>query len=129
MKVGFTGSRTGMSSTQIDRLRKLVIDTGEFIEEFHHGDCVGADADAHKIFRAASPKTMIVIHPPLNEKFRAFMKGDAMCAPWDYLVRNRLIVDATTCLIAAPSGPETLRSGTWSTVRYARKLNRPVIIL
>jgi len=32
-------------------------------------------------------------------------------------------------MIAAPSGPETLRSGTWSTVRYARSKAKEVYIL
>lgn len=40
----------------------------------------------------------------------------------DYLARNHDIVDAAGLLIAAPSGPaEKRRSGTWATVRHARK--------
>lgn len=47
--------------------------------------------------------------------------------PGPYLWRNHQIVDATSALIAAPFGfEEELRSGTWATVRYARKLGRPV---
>jgi len=46
------------------------------------------------------------------------------------LTRNHDIVDCTELLIACPkSMKEELRSGTWATVRYARKLERPVIII
>ena len=48
------------------------------------------------------------------------------CHPKPYLDRNRDIVDACEVLLATPDGPERLRSGTWSTVRYARKIGKPV---
>jgi predicted Rossmann fold nucleotide-binding protein DprA/Smf involved in DNA uptake len=48
-------------------------------------------------------------------------------APLD---RNRDIVDAAAVLIAAPKEmTETLRSGTWATVRYARKQGKQVWIV
>jgi hypothetical protein len=37
------------------------------------------------------------------------------------LDRNRDIVDAVDVLLVGPKGPEELRSGTWSCVRYARR--------
>ena len=73
----------------------------------------------------------IVIHPPINEKFRAFTNklvkdSSSVCymmnrAP--YLTRNRNLVVESDILIALTQNPELeqLRSGTWSTVRYARK--------
>jgi predicted Rossmann fold nucleotide-binding protein DprA/Smf involved in DNA uptake len=45
------------------------------------------------------------------------------------LVRNRAIVNSSGLLIAAPAGEEILRSGTWSTVRYARSKDKRVRIL
>src|SRR5262245_41796084 len=49
--------------------------------------------------------------------------------PYFYLVRNRDIVEETDLLIAAPANAvEHLQSGTWCTVRYARRSGRHSII-
>ena len=46
------------------------------------------------------------------------------------LIRNRDIVRETAVLIATPEQTiEQLRSGTWATVRYARKMNRPTVLI
>jgi predicted Rossmann fold nucleotide-binding protein DprA/Smf involved in DNA uptake len=46
------------------------------------------------------------------------------------LERNKDIVSESDFLIAAPdSKKERLRSGTWATVRHARKLGKRVMIL
>jgi predicted Rossmann fold nucleotide-binding protein DprA/Smf involved in DNA uptake len=47
------------------------------------------------------------------------------------LVRNRIIVDGCDVLLAAPSGAErdNPRSGTWMTVRYARKRRKRIVIV
>jgi hypothetical protein len=98
------------------------------LTELHHGDCIGADADAHKLARACSAR--IVLHPPRLDRHRAWCHGDLVRDSYDYLTRNKHIVDDTSGLIATPkSAVEMTRSGTWSTVRYARKLNRPVWIV
>jgi hypothetical protein len=68
------------------------------------------------------------IHPPRYPKKRAFCDGAAAVRPaLDYLDRNHAIVDAVHALIAAPKGSkEERRSGTWATVRYARKDRKPI---
>lgn len=43
--------------------------------------------------------------------------------------RNHDIVDATEWLIATPKKFEEIRSGTWATVRYAKKVKKPVTII
>jgi hypothetical protein len=94
----------------------------------HHGDAVGADAEAHDI--AIELGCAIVIHPPAIETQRAFMTAADVRAPKPYLDRNKDIVRETTILVAAPAeAVEQLRSGTWSTVRYARRLGRQVHLL
>jgi len=49
MKVGFTGTQAGLTPKQKLELRSLLMDYRDDITEFHHGDCIGADADAHEI--------------------------------------------------------------------------------
>jgi hypothetical protein len=46
------------------------------------------------------------------------------------LDRNKMMVDDCEALIATPRlMVEELRSGTWSTIRYARKCRKPVHIV
>lgn len=128
MKLGFTGTQQGMSKTQ--RTMLLAYLRSNKISEFHHGDCIGADAQADVYARIdAHP---IHIHPPIVKTKRAFcyVEGDVEYPAKEYLARNRDIVDMTDVLIAAPKGDEEeLRSGTWATVRYARKRGKTVIVL
>jgi len=125
MKIGFTGSQLGMTIAQLDVLEKVFKEFDEI--EFHHGDCVGADIIAHRA--AVKAGATIVIHPPLNSSKRAFAVGGTILEKKEYLVRNKDIVDSSELLFATPSGPEMLRSGTWSTVRYAKKRGKDTIIV
>lgn len=96
----------------------------------HHGDCVGADAQFHALVREILPDARIVIHPPLSDSKRAFCDGDETKEARAYLARNRDIVRDSDVLLAAPqSSEEILRSGTWATIRFARKRNHPVILV
>ncbi len=132
MKIGFTGTQVGMTKRQ--RMAFCMLIAGHSIDhdsalEFHHGDCIGADAQAHEVVDRLGHK--IVIHPPLDIRKAANCVGDDVWAlvPQLYLTRNKDIVDATELLIAAPKGPEELRSGTWSTVRYARRQGKQLQII
>ena len=128
MKVGFTGTQKGMSEQQKKQLIEILTVVLEPVTEFHHGDCIGADADAHEI--VLKLKMPVVVHPPINKSKRAFF-SQAAKAIWperDYLERNHEIVDECDILIAAPYGKEVLRSGTWATVRYAKKKHKDMII-
>lgn len=128
MKVGFTGTQKGMSKRQITALTRLVL--GLDMVEFHHGDCIGANAEAHEVVRNMNTKVEIVIHPPSDPSKRAFKKGNFIRRELPYLERNQEVVKETRLLIAAPSSPqEELRSRTWATIRYARKVETPVLIL
>jgi hypothetical protein len=117
-RLGFTGTRKGMTDWQVRRFR-------EFLRfhrpaEFHHGDCMGADAQAHKLVRAMLPDCTIVIHPCDIVKMRANCKGDITLTPLPPLHRNHLIVDATD---------ELQRSGTWATIRWAQRTGKRVEII
>lgn len=125
MKLGFTGTKLGMSEVQKSVIKDLLI----FLQptEFHHGDCTGADAEVHDLVRLLFPKCKIVIHPPIESRLRAFKKGDEIRAILPYMVRNRNIVQSTDDMIAA-SGLHMSHSGTWHTINYAKK-RRPVKVV
>ncbi len=125
MKVGFTGTRMGMTVAQAEELTRQLHRAG--VTEFHHGDCRGADEQAHGCARSLG--VTIVGHPPTGNGLRAWCECDELREPAAYLTRNRNIVLETQLLIATPDGPERSRSGTWSTVRYARRLSAPWIVI
>ncbi len=117
MIIGFTATRKGITSHQIGILKDILLFT---CHEFHHGDAVGGDKQGHDLATALG--FSVHIHPAKGERDRAFCKGAARTyAPMDPLGRNRVIVDLCHALVGCPEGPEVLRSGTWSTIRYAKK--------
>ena len=125
--VGFTGTQRGVTPAQFRRLCEAL---GAWPRgEFHHGDCVGADASAHDIACALGYR--VVIHPPTNDSKRAYCAGAAVVLPpRGYLLRNGDIVDASEVMVATPGElSEQLRSGTWATIRRARRAERPMIII
>lgn len=120
MEVGFTGTRRGMTDAQMvsltRELRKLP--PGSIL---HHGDEEHADREAAAVARVLGMTP--VPHPGGTAK--------------QNLARNRVIASFEH-LYAAPrlqadgtDGPlrEERRSGTWSTIRYARQAGTPVTIL
>lgn len=127
MIVGFTGTQAGMSPSQKLYVGDLL--SKDYIAELHHGDCIGADENAHTI--ALTFHIPIIIHPPLNPQKRAHCTGAKyILAPRPYLERNHDIVDASDIVIGTPKEyNEVLRSGTWATLRYARKLGRKLFVV
>ncbi len=129
MKIGFTGTQDGITPPQFDLLVEVLQELHE-VTEAHHGDCFGADYQFSVIIDCIFGTGKITIHPPTNNKKRAFCRADVLEKPFPYLVRNHHIVDATDILIACPKGPERKRgSGTWATIRYARKQKGVLVIL
>ena len=126
MMAGFTGTRKGMSQKQKEALIRLIAEST--FSEAHHGSCVGADYQFHDL--CCTYGVPVVIHPPTNGINRAKCHGGRVLPAKPYIERNHDIVDACDVLIACPSETEeVLRSGTWATVRYARKRNKRVIVL
>jgi hypothetical protein len=136
--LGFTGSREGLTKPQHQALVGLLdafiteqaATTPDSVPQFHHGDCVGADAASGDAAHEAG--YAIHIHPPNIGTLRAYCSNRYPATVYDafpYLVRNKNIVDNTDILVATPNGPETTRSGTWSTIRYARKKSKEIWIV
>jgi hypothetical protein len=138
MILGFTGSRRGMTQEQREHLLRSLKRSYAF-EEIHHGVCVGADEELHRMLLTNPDITkMIVIHPPTDLRYSFWKPSllnvvDGIKIVWmpqrPYIVRNHDIVDACHLLIACPNGFEVTRSGTWATVRYAVNQRKRVKIV
>lgn len=128
--VGFTGTRTGMTRHQHDTVTTLLERLSQ-TNAVTHGDCLGADAE----FDAIAAKLGIIrIARPGRDKhgespYRAYCDAEIVAPTLTYQGRNRVIVATSYLLIACPKGEMELRSGTWSTIRYAESRNSPVALI
>jgi hypothetical protein len=126
MIFGFTGTRKGCTTQQKTILYLEMAFIG--MTKALHGDCIGADSDFHGIAKSFTED--IEIYPPLDPANRAFCKAEIIHDVAPYLERNKSIVDACDTLVACPeTAEEVKRSGTWSTIRYALKQKKPVVII
>ena len=133
MKVSFTGTRQGMSEWQKQQLDMWAWTNRNKLVQFSHGCCIGADVEAHLIIRKRCENNVFISVFPSTAKTRAEVPADAnyIALAKPPLERDKDIVDAGhDLLIAAPLLMKDFsRSGTWATVRYARKKKVPVLIL
>lgn len=128
MHLGITGTRKGMSEKQFDLVKEFVKENSG-VTVFHHGDCIGVDVQTAMLVENYLPKVWIVSHPSKSTTTRAHGPADETMRPKDYLIRDQDNVDASDYLWAAPDGGERVRSGTWATVRMARKKGIPITII
>lgn len=135
LDLGFTATRGSLTKAQAAAVR-LPLCAAKTVR---HGDCRGGDAHIHRLTliekRARTDPEdtplRIIIHPGDLPFMRAH------CGSWDEihpekrcLDRNHDIVDACDMLVALPKeGQEQLRSGTWATIRYARKQKKLMMII
>lgn len=130
MKLGMTGTSSGMTFRQAKTFKSVLEACTP--EEFIHGDCVGADDEAATIARMVLRSSVkIIAHPCIIEHMCAynpyFDQRHAAIPPLD---RNRVIVNSSTGMVAFPyEYEEQQRGGTWYTIRYAKKVHRPLIII
>lgn len=134
LSIGFTGTRHGMTTEQLDAVRVLLVLVAppDAIFHAHHGDCVGADEQFHKLCRNTNGRGYIIVHPgPLHDVAnKAGCLGDERNAGRPHMARNRDIVDASTVMLAAPlDATEQQRGGTWATIRMARRAGKPLAIV
>lgn len=128
--VGFTGSRRGMNDKQreiVYNLLKHYNPSGIETTDFHHGDCLGSDAEANDIAHDLGYR--VIIHPPENEKFRAYCEGHVVLMQRGYIHRDQKIVQKAKVMLATPHGNEVLHSGTWTTIRYSKEIGRMIHII
>jgi len=130
MTVGFTGTRMGMTLHQKSEFVKLIQSVP--ITKFVHGGCRGADEQARDLILMHCPYVELICLPGDESQLEANMGilRQRVHRPKPYLSRNKEIVDSCDLLIASPlASIEQLRSGTWSTIRYARKFHKKHTIL
>ncbi len=129
MKLGFSGTRQGMSPQQKDTFFQLV--NALEVDKFHHGCCIGSDQDAHLIVRGLPMSVEVVGHPPINESLMAQVRCDYRRPPGSYLKRDADIVRETNELIATPRTCHEIKrgSGTWYTIREAKRQGKRVTII
>ena len=91
--VGFTGTRNGCTPEQLKTLKFLLEEIKNKYKEcwFHSGDCVGADSEANTLANSLGYVTWI--HPPVDDKLRAYGKAHHILEPRTYFARNRDIVN------------------------------------
>ena len=134
IRIGFTGSRHGLNEEQKREIVGFLDNHENMIVS--HGDCVGADAEFHALcvqYRKMHSEKQLAIHlfPPNVPTMRAYCTADVLMSEKPYLERNADIVRNSDVLLACPvdKNKEEWRSGTWSTVRKARKRGIPVRLL
>jgi predicted Rossmann fold nucleotide-binding protein DprA/Smf involved in DNA uptake len=134
MIIGFTGTRQGVTRIQAAKLFSVLRNLSD--EEFTilHGGAKGADTvcDGYAYTQTFGN---IEVYPCTNERYLYWVeKGDgkirAVHSVRKPLDRNRIIAHRCDTLIATPETiEEQVRSGTWSTIRYARIYNKPIILI
>lgn len=130
---GFTGTRNPPASAKnMIRLHLMTLDPEQ--DELVIGCCVGIDAIVGRIGHVLGFKVHGVI--PIDES-QVDVLWPLYCSSIEYMPdntnymdRNQRIVDISLDLTAFPlDAVERQRSGTWSTVRRARKAGKTVVII
>lgn len=128
MIVGFTGTRKGMTRAQRYTIQ-FMFSSSKRAKSAIHGDCMGADNDFHNIVMKAGLD--VTLRPCNLSEQRAYCEGARVIhEPEDPISRNHKIVDESNLMIACPSSRiEKIRSGTWATIRYAKRTGKKLAIV
>lgn len=131
LHIGVTGTRNGATGSQLATVRRLFEQvtfwTGSRVK-LRHGKCKGFDEQVFWIARDLG--FLIHAYPSNLNRWVADVESDEEEVPMPPLDRNRLIVAKSQFLIGAPdSYAERRRSGTWSTINYARLVGCPTVLV
>lgn len=133
MRVGFSGTRQGMTNPQLLHVHMLLGDLQSAgATQATHGMCQGADQQFHE--QAKGFGYFIIGCPGVTLEgtpyYRAKVECDLVMPEKPFLARNLGIVRESDVIIATPKEDrEQVRSGTWATARYTRQAHKPLIIL
>lgn len=142
-KIGYTGTRNGMTQAQKDSLFGILDYLGCFkgtVTHINHGDCIGGDEEFdNAVVETLKQDTVTrIIHAPVDPEHQAhmasrnngFYKETIISEPQTHLKRNRNVVEASDIIIAAPEqDSDPGWGGTWYTYNYARKHDKPTYLI
>jgi predicted Rossmann fold nucleotide-binding protein DprA/Smf involved in DNA uptake len=146
MILGFTGTLQGMTEEQKTAVTLRIAGLCPLV--LIHGGAIGADRDIHGIALHYVINTI----PRIIEVYPENVTVHRSAAYWSHparriaveetgrqlivhparkpLKRNHIIAERCDRLLATPAtSEEQLRSGTWATIRYARKMGKPITII
>lgn len=141
VSLGITGSRVPLADAQKHSLGIMITAimriTG--LKAIHHGCATGTDETSHGI-ALTIPGADIYGHPGYgNNKSQPHLMDlrpeefTLLYPAKPYRERNKDIVTYSRLILACPLYPEndtrSARSGTWQTVRLARRTQKPVILI
>jgi hypothetical protein len=137
IRLGYTGSQHGMTRLQAAVVAHSVFCLQGKVAAAHHGSCIEGDEEFALFVHELLPGVAHVAHPgyppkrPDDFSRRAWVEQRwpdevTVLEPRPFLDRNTDIVVASTQMLCAPrERREQTYSGTWSTIRRARKFGRP----
>lgn len=111
MKIGVTGTRSGMTDDQFHRYAAWL---SAYEGELHHGDCVGVDVEVADLAKSIGGYH-IICHPPTKSDLRAFHQSDEIRQPLSYLSGQSMIMaDECDILLVIPyQKTHQSHGGTW----------------
>lgn len=122
-RVGFVGSKWGLSTEQLRAVSRMM----SKVLEFHHGDMVGSDKQVADL-AMLDGVPIVVSHPPKVNMYRAYAYATVIRPVQDYQVRNKEIIDEIELLVVAPFR-KGIRGATWWAVGYADLKQRSSVVI
>lgn len=124
--IGVTASREGLTDPQKNWIEDFL--EGNLAYVLHHGMCKGGDIELAVLFRKYN--TYIIAHPGHIRHMRAASPANDLILPWSHtLVRNRIIVNHSELILGFPKVPYATDSGTWHTIKFAKKQKTPLFVI
>lgn len=127
--LGFTGTREGFTIPQGQMVQAVL--TRMQPKRVVHGGAAGADTEFHDMTRLMLPNTEVVVRPARAGTWANLADGMVTVHPPRLpLDRNVDIVADSDVLVATPKDmAEERRSGTWATVRHARREGKRIVVV